>query len=102
VDVGVFTDTIDFQINFVPDFEHVYFNPPDTKVLFNFVHVFPAMELTTFLVVVETEIPLFHTKRLFTRRHVYFNPPDTKVLFNFVQLRPETVFALTVDVVEIC
>jgi hypothetical protein len=79
----------------------VYFKPPETKVLFNLEHVFPAMEFTALVVVVEEVTPLFQINRVPDFEHVYFKPPETKVLFNLLQLRPKIVLVFTVDVVEI-
>jgi hypothetical protein len=89
VDVGLLTATVDFQTSLEPDLIHVYFKPPETKVLFNFEHAFPAMELTTFVVVVDAATPLFQTSLEPDLIHVYFKPPELIVDPTFKQGLPE-------------
>jgi hypothetical protein len=89
VDVGLLTATVDFQINRVPDFEHVYFKPPETKVLFNLEHALPAMELTALVVVVDAATPLFQTSLEPDLIHVYFKPPELIVDPTFKHGLPE-------------
>jgi len=90
----VFTATVDFQISRVPDFEHVYFKPAETTVLFNLEHAFPAMELTTLLVVVEGVTPLLQMSLEPDLIHVYFKPPELIVEPAFAQFLPEKSAAL--------